>query len=90
MGPDRDRSHRAGRRSDSSFTSGRGRLLVDAFWRARSYRRLGELYEQRGDTAKAVEYYNEFVELWKDADPELQPQVEDVKRRLAALVGEAR
>ncbi len=63
---------------------------MEDFWRARSYRRLGELHEQRGDTAKAVEYYNEFVELWRDADPELQPQVEDVKRRLAALVGEAR
>ena len=51
-------------------------------------KRLGELYEQRGDTDKAVEYYNEFVELWKDADPELQPQVEDVRERIAKLVGE--
>jgi hypothetical protein len=26
-----------------------------------------------------------FVDLWKNAEPELQPQVLDVKRRLARL-----
>jgi tetratricopeptide (TPR) repeat protein len=69
-------------------TPGLFRQFGDRFWHARSYRRLGELYEARGSTAEAVEYYNEFVELWKDADPELQPQVEAVKQRLARLVGE--
>ena len=54
-----------------------------------AYRRLGELYEQRGDRDKAVSYYNEFVELWKDADPELLPQVEEARRRIANLVGES-
>ena len=55
-----------------------------------AYRRLGELYEAAGENEKAAEYYNEFVELWKDADPELLPQVEDVKNRIARLVGESR
>jgi len=54
----------------------------------RTLRRLGELYEERGDTAQAVEYYNRFVDLWNDADPELQPIVRDVRERLARLVGE--
>ena len=53
-----------------------------------SYKRLGELYEQRGDREKAVEYYNKLVELWKEADAELQPVVQDVKRRIGRLVGE--
>ncbi len=53
-----------------------------------AYRRLGELNEQRGNRDKAVSYYNEFVELWKDADPELLPQVQDVRQRIAKLVGE--
>ena len=66
------------------------RFAEDARILPGSYRRLGELYEERGEREKAVEYYNKFVELWKDADPELQPQVEDVRRRLAALVGESR
>ena len=33
-------------------------------------------FEQRGDTAKAIYYYGKLVDLWKDADPELQPRVE--------------
>ena len=53
-----------------------------------AFRRLGELYEERGDRDKAVEYYNRFVELWREADEELQPVVEDVKSRIAKLVGE--
>jgi tetratricopeptide (TPR) repeat protein len=53
-----------------------------------AYRRLGELYEARGDRPKAVQYYGQFVELWKSADPELQPVVAEVKARMARLVGE--
>lgn len=52
---------------------------------AGTYKRLGELYEQKNDRAKAVEYYAKFVDLWKDADPELQPKVQDVRRRIARL-----
>jgi hypothetical protein len=48
-------------------------------------KRLGELYEQRGDTKKAIAAYDRFVTLWRRADPELQPQVEDVRRRLSRL-----
>lgn len=60
----------------------------DIRWLPHTYRQLGELYEARNDTTNAINYYNEFVELWKDADPELQPQVNDVKRRIANLAGE--
>ncbi len=56
--------------------------------RAAMYRRLGELYEGQGNRSAAVEYYTKFVDLWKDADPALQPQVREVKQRLGALVGE--
>ncbi len=55
---------------------------------APTYKRLGELYEERGDREKAVEFYNQFVELWTDADAELQPVVQDVRERIARLVGE--
>ena len=48
-------------------------------------RRLGELYEAKGDTAKAVAHYRAFVEQWKSAEPELQPRVAEVKRRIEAL-----
>jgi tetratricopeptide (TPR) repeat protein len=51
-------------------------------------RRLGELYEERGDREKAVEYYGRFMDLWVEADPDLQPIVEDIRGRVARLVGE--
>jgi tetratricopeptide (TPR) repeat protein len=58
---------------------------IDALLRAPFSRRLGELYEQKGDKAKATKYYLIFTELWKNADPELQPQVAEIRRRLARL-----
>src|SRR5438309_4534701 len=53
-----------------------------------TYRRLGELYEERGQLDKARDYYGRFLDLWKDADPELQPLVRDVKQRLVILTRE--
>jgi len=57
---------------------------------APTYRRLGELYENRGDREKALETYGKFTELWAQADPSLQPQVREVKARMAKLAGEGR
>ena len=57
-------------------------------WLPDTYNRLGELYEARNDTTNAIYYYNEFVELWKDADPGLQPLVEDIRRRIGMLARE--
>jgi tetratricopeptide (TPR) repeat protein len=61
------------------------RYVPDASYLAGTYKRLGELYDRKGDTAKAETYYSRFVDLWKDADPELQPKVSQVRQRLAAL-----
>jgi hypothetical protein len=47
--------------------------------------RLGQLYESMGDTARAVQNYRAFIELWKNADPDLQPRVADARKRLARL-----
>jgi eukaryotic-like serine/threonine-protein kinase len=49
-------------------------------------KRLGELYDERQDHANAITHYSAFVDLWKNADPELQPQVAAVKTRLAELL----
>ena len=70
-----------------AFTNTRydGRPDDDWFALAGTHKRLGELYDAKGDREKAVSHLSKFVELWKNADPELQPAVADVKRRLARL-----
>jgi tetratricopeptide (TPR) repeat protein len=51
---------------------------------ARSFHMLGKIYEQQGKKGKARENYRKFLDLWKDADAGL-PEVEDARKRLAAL-----
>ena len=63
-------------------------LFEDQDWLAGSYKRLGELYEAAGDLPKAVTNLEKFVELWKDADPELQPKVRDARERLTRVRAE--
>jgi len=45
---------------------------------------LGLAYEKSGWNKKAIDKYEEFLEIWKDADPGI-PEVEDAKSRLANL-----
>jgi tetratricopeptide (TPR) repeat protein len=61
----------------------------DAFYYAPSLMRLGEMAEARADRDKARDYYQRFVDAWRDADPEFQPRVAEAKRRLAALGSDA-
>ena len=73
--------------------AGRGtglKLLGDAWGLAPSLKRLGELYEERGDRSRAQEFYGRFLDLWKDADPTLQPAVREVRARMAQLAGEGK
>jgi tetratricopeptide (TPR) repeat protein/TolB-like protein len=72
------------------FPGDADRLWEDQFTLPRAYKRLGELYEQKGNRTKALQYYGMFVELWRNADPDLQPVVREVKQRMAQLAGEPR
>jgi tetratricopeptide (TPR) repeat protein/tRNA A-37 threonylcarbamoyl transferase component Bud32 len=86
-------AHDLANRPDSAIAAYEGfvnahtfyRLFIDGQYLPSSYKRLGELYEGKGNTGKAIENYQKFVALWKNADPELQPQVTAVKAKLAKL-----
>jgi len=50
----------------------------------RSFYMLGKICEQQGNTAKAIEHYQKFLDLWKDADPGIA-EVDDARERLTEL-----
>ncbi len=50
---------------------------------------LGKAYEQKGEREKAIESYESFLNIWKDADPDLVALV-DAKRRLTKLKSDHR
>jgi serine/threonine protein kinase/Tfp pilus assembly protein PilF len=56
------------------------------YWIQTHYR-LGKIYEDMGDKAKAVQYYEDFLNLWKEADADI-PMLIDAKKRLAVLKGQ--
>ena len=62
-----------------------GRMSLDRWLLAPTFKRLGELYEAKGDNARAVSHYSAFVRLWEHADPDMQPKVAEVRARLERL-----
>ncbi len=63
------------------------RIWFDAIELGPNYESLSRLYDVSGDREKAARYAAKFVDLWKDADPELQPRVQAARRRLERLEG---
>jgi tetratricopeptide (TPR) repeat protein len=66
------------------------RFNTDAQFLAGTHKRLGELYEAKGDKQNAMSHYLKFIDLWKDADPELLPKVAEVRGRIARLKDQER
>jgi eukaryotic-like serine/threonine-protein kinase len=66
------------------------RPTADILFRALAYERMAQLHEERGEVAEAVRYHQRFIDLWNDADPELQPRVESARHALARLAAEPR
>jgi tRNA A-37 threonylcarbamoyl transferase component Bud32/tetratricopeptide (TPR) repeat protein len=62
-----------------------GRLAWDPFVLAPFTERLAELSARQGDRIDAAKYFRQFIALWSNADPVLQPRVAEARRQLAAL-----
>ncbi len=65
-----------------------GFAMFDRTLEAPAAWRIGQLFERQGQPDSAAAYYARVVDLWRDADPELQPMVADARARLAALRGD--
>ena len=64
------------------------RHILDPFALGSIQEALGEMYDAEGDLEQAAIYYAQFVELWEEADPELQPRVRAAQARLEQIVKE--
>jgi len=80
----------AGRLADAVTMFEQGMRLYDynrAFWgnfSTLAHYWLGLAYEESGWNDKAVEQYETFLDIWRDADPGIT-EVEDAKKRLKKL-----
>ena len=59
---------------------GEERLLIHPKY----HYRVAKLYEEKGWPGRAIEEYEKFIEICKDADPGM-PEVEDARKRLSDL-----
>jgi len=64
------------------------RAAADASHLGPGLERLARLYDEGGDLENAAKYYAMFVELWAEADDELQPRVRAAQARLEEILRE--
>jgi tetratricopeptide (TPR) repeat protein len=79
----------AAERSDEAVVERQRSLdVAEDFWfgahRVVAHEKLGQLFDNAGDSARAAEHYSAFAELWADADTELQPRVRVARERAGA------
>jgi tetratricopeptide (TPR) repeat protein len=60
----------------------------EMLYAAVGHRRRGEILETLGRREEAAREYARFIDLWKDADPELQPAVREARVALARVSGQ--
>lgn len=62
-------------------------FLYDEYWPRKHYK-IGLCYEKMGDGLKAIEHFEKFLEIWSEADEDIDDIV-DAKRRISRLKGKA-
>ena len=95
--PDLARAYEVAGKPDSAIatyerylaTPWQSRFETDDIELGAAMKRLGELYQQQNDKAKAAEQYTALLRLWRSADAELEPVMSDVRRRLEQTGGAA-
>jgi cytochrome c-type biogenesis protein CcmH/NrfG len=58
--------------------------VFNPIWVVKAHYLLGIAYEKSGWNAKAIEQYEEFLDIWKNADPGI-PEIADAKERVKRL-----
>jgi serine/threonine protein kinase/tetratricopeptide (TPR) repeat protein len=91
--PDLARAYEAAGNKDAALRAHESYVATPWLWRYETdalelgfvFIRLGELYEERGDTASAKAAYTKLLNLWQQPDPALQTITDSVKHRLIRL-----
>jgi tetratricopeptide (TPR) repeat protein len=65
-----------------------GGQIYEPGWYTQALVMLGDLYEARGDRAKAAEYYRRHIDVFKNPDPAIAKQVGAVREKLTRVEGE--
>jgi tetratricopeptide (TPR) repeat protein len=61
---------------------------TDMPMRAPAHLLTAQIHERMGAVDSAAVHYKRFIDLWRDCDPELRPQVETAQRALERLTRE--
>jgi len=88
--PDLARVYEAARKPDAAVAIYERYLSTPWLWRYEAdaselgwaMKRLAELYDARGESAKASAMRGRLLQLWRRADPELQPVIAEVQGRV--------
>jgi tetratricopeptide (TPR) repeat protein len=67
-----------------------GGALYESTWYAQGLQQLGELYEAKGERAKAAEYYQKYLTLLRDAEAPMDAQVRAVREKFERVTSEPR
>ncbi|HEY4320381.1 MAG TPA: protein kinase [Gemmatimonadales bacterium] len=83
---DRARQPDSARKYLTLYVDGIGTSGIDALYLAPALLRTAQLYRDAGDTKQAADYYTRFIDLWKNADADLQPRVTQARKELAEMM----
>ena len=67
-----------------------GRLLLSTYYLSTFLREEGHLAALMGDTAGAIRAYQHYLALRPDPEPEVKPEIQEVRAELARLLEEPR